>query len=153
MFDNKNPYTVRKELVEGIMYYYVCFIDGQAIHRETEVSRPVYLEFQRFVKTERNLKSWDERHREYSELTDETLHIRAFYPQKSVEEVTLDNLQDERLRLVVDGLTETQRRRFILHYEFGLTYEQISKMEDCTFQAVAKTIKAAKTTIKKFFEI
>jgi len=42
MFDNTNPYTLRTEIIEGIMHYYVSFKDGQAIPRETEVSRPVY---------------------------------------------------------------------------------------------------------------
>ncbi|MGI6176338.1 MAG: hypothetical protein ACOYJC_09355 [Christensenellales bacterium] len=56
MFDNENPYTLRTEVVEGITHYYVSFQDGQAIMRETEVSRPVYLEFLRFVKHERNLR-------------------------------------------------------------------------------------------------
>ena len=62
MFDNSNPYTLRTEVSGGITRYYVSFTDGQAIHRETEVSRPVYLEFLRFVKIERSLRRWDERH-------------------------------------------------------------------------------------------
>jgi hypothetical protein len=56
MFDNTNQYTLRTEIHEGITRYYVSFADGQTVHRETEVSRPVYLEFLRFVKTERNLR-------------------------------------------------------------------------------------------------
>jgi hypothetical protein len=70
MFDNTNPYTLRTEVVEGITHYYVSFQDGRIIMRETEVSRPVYLEFLRFTKHERNLRRWDERHTEQSELTD-----------------------------------------------------------------------------------
>jgi hypothetical protein len=62
MFDNTNPYTLRTEVVGGITRYYVAFTDGQAVLRETEVSRPVYLEFLRFVKVERNLRRFDERH-------------------------------------------------------------------------------------------
>jgi len=77
MFDNTNPYILRTEIIEGITHFYVSFADGQAIPRETEVSRPVYLEFCRFVKRERNLRRSDERHIEQSELTDETLYNRA----------------------------------------------------------------------------
>jgi hypothetical protein len=75
MFDNKNPYTLRTETGEGITHYYISFTDGQSVYREAEVSRPVYLEFLRFVKTECILRHWDERHREHSDLTDEILHI------------------------------------------------------------------------------
>ena len=153
MFDNTNPYTLRTEIVEGITRYYVSFIDGQAIFFETEVSHSVYLEFLRFIKIERNLRRWDERHTDQSELTDEMLHRRALYPQTSVEEKTLDRFQNEQLRLAVLSLPEAQRRRFILHYEFDLTYEQIAKMEGCSKVAVKYTIDKAKDKITKALEI
>ena len=152
MFDNTNPYTLRTETREGITCYYISFTDGQAILRETEVSRPVYLEFLRFVKTERNLRRWDERHLEQSELTDETLYARSLHQPKSTEESAFDSLQDERLRQIIAELPETQRRRFVLYHEFGLTYEQIAGMEGCTFQAVAQSIKPAEKKVKKIFE-
>ena len=149
MFDNSNPYTLHTEIVEGITHYYISFADGQAIHRKIEVSRPVYLEFLRFVKTERNLRRWDERHKEQSELTDETLYNRALHPPKSVEDTTFDSLRNEQLRLAIQELPEIQRRRFILHHEFGLTYEQIAEMEGCSNVAVKYTIDKAKTAIAK----
>jgi RNA polymerase sigma-70 factor (ECF subfamily) len=152
---NENPYTLRTEIAEGITRYYVSFTDGQAIHRETEVSRPVYLEFLRFVKTERNLRRWDERHIEQSELTDETLYNRAANPPKSVEEMIFDSQRDERLRRAVAELPEIQRRRFVLHHEFGLTYEQIAAMEGRNLSSVYESVRAAEAKIKekmKFFE-
>ena len=152
MFDNKNPYTLHTEIVEGITHYFVTFKDGESVLREIEVSRPVYLEFLRFVKTERNLRRSDERHIEQSDLTEETLYDRAFYPPKSVEDMAFDSLQNEQLRLAIQSLPETQRRRFVLYHEFGLTYEQIAEMEGCTFQATAKAVKSAELKIKNFFE-
>jgi RNA polymerase sigma-70 factor (ECF subfamily) len=149
MFDNTNLYTLRTEVAEGIMHYYVSFTDGQAIHRETEVSRPVYLEFCRFVKQERNLRRWDERHTEQSDLTDETLYNRALHPQKSVEETVYDSLRDERLRQAIAELPEIQRRRFVQHHEFGLTYEQIAEMEGCKRQPVTRSIERAEEKIRE----
>jgi len=149
MFDNANPYTLRTENVENIIHYYVSFIDGQAIHRETEVSRPVYLEFLRFIKTERNLRRWDERHTEQSELTDETLYIRALHAQKDVEDTIFDRLQSAQLRLAVERLPETQRRRFVLYHDFGLTYEQIAKMEGCTKMPVKRSVNRAEESVRK----
>ena len=136
MFDNTNHYTLRTEIVEGIIRYYISFTDGQTIPREIEVSRPVYLEFSRFIKDERNLRRWDERHTEQSELTEETLYIRALYPEKTVEDTAFDNLKNEQLRQAIQQLPEIQRRRFVLYYDFGLTYEQIADMEGCTKRAV-----------------
>ena len=140
MFDNSNLYTLRTEIAEGITHYYVSFKDGQAILRETEVSRPVYLEFLRFVKLERNLRRWDERHLEQSELIDETLYARAANTPKRVDETVFDSLRDERLRQAVAELPETQRLRFVLYHEFGLTYEQIAEMEGCTKMPVKRSI-------------
>jgi len=115
------------------------------------VSRPVYLEFLRFVKTERNLCRSDERHIEQFKLTDETLYNRAANPPKSVEDAVLYSLQDERLRLVIQSLPEIQQRRFVLYHEFGLTYKQIAKIEGCSFRAIKYSVDIATEKIKNFF--
>ena len=148
MFGNENPYALRTEDNEGITRYYVSFHDGQAIPHEIEVSRPVYLEFLRFIKTERNLRRSDERHLEQSDLTDETLFRRALFPQKSVEETAFDSLRNEQLRQAIQQLPEIQRRRFVLYHEFGLTYEQIAEMEGCHFTSVRIAILRAEEKIR-----
>jgi len=149
MFDNTNHYTLRTEVVEGITRYYVSFTDGQAMPREIEVSRPVYLEFLRFIKIERNLRRWDERHTEQSGLTDEMLYKRALYPQKSVEDTAFDSLRNEQLRLAVQHLPEIQRRRFVLYHEFGLTYEQIANIEGCSGVSAFNAVKRAEGKIRE----
>jgi RNA polymerase sigma-70 factor (ECF subfamily) len=148
MFDNPSTYALRFEESEGITRYFISFRDGQDIMREIEVSRPVYLEFLRFIKIERNLRRWDERHTEQSDLRDETLYSRAFNPPKSVEDTVL---RAEQFQRAIQSLPEIQRRRFVLYHVFGLTYEQIAEMEDCSFQAVAKAIKSSEEAIKKYF--
>jgi RNA polymerase sigma-70 factor (ECF subfamily) len=149
MFDNTNPYTLRTESAEGITRYFVSFTDGEGIRRETEASRPVYLEFLRFIKIERNLRRSDERHIEQSELTDETLHSRAANPPKSVEETVFDSERNDRLRHAIAALPEIQRRRFVLYHEFGLTYEQIAIVEGCTKRAVKFSVNLAEEKIKE----
>ncbi len=149
MFDNVNPYTLRTEVSEGMTRYFISFMDGQAILRETEVSRPVYLEFLRFVKTERNLRRWDERHTEQSDLTDELLYDRALHKPKSVEAAAFNSLQNEKLRLAIQELPEIQRRRFVLHHEIGLTYEQIAEMEGCSKVSVFRSVSRAEDKIRE----
>jgi RNA polymerase sigma-70 factor (ECF subfamily) len=146
---NENPYTLRTGIAEGITRYYVSFTDGQAIHLETEVSRPVYLEFLRFVKVERSLRRSDERHIEQSDVTDETRDRRAMNPPKSIEETIFDSRRNERLRRAVAELPEVQRRRFVLHHEFGLTYEQIALIEGCKRQPVTRSIARAEEKIRE----
>ena len=145
----EKTYTLRTESAEGIARYYISFNDGEKRCHEIEVSRPVYREFERFVRVERNLTRWDERHREQSEVWDETLNKRALYPPDSLEDTVFDCLRNEQLRLAIQQLSETQRRRFVLHHEFGLTYGQIAKMEDCQKAAVSESVQQAKTEIRK----
>ena len=152
MFDNANPYTLRTEVSESMTRYFISFIDGQATLRETEVSRPVYLEFLRFVKTERNLRRWDVRHTEQSDLTDESLYDRAFQKPKSVEDAAFDSLRNEKLRQAIQELPEIQRRRFVLYHEFGLTYEQIAEMEGCSKVSVFRSVDRAEDKIREMLK-
>jgi RNA polymerase sigma-70 factor (ECF subfamily) len=151
MFDNSNPYTLRKEILAGFAHYYVSFEDSTGKRHEIEVKRIVYLEFMRFIKRERTLRRRDERHMEQSRLPPEVLCEQDARPEKSAEEAVFDNLRDETMRQILAELPKTQRRRLLLYHEYGLTYEQIAAIENCTFQAVAKSITAANTNIKKIF--
>jgi RNA polymerase sigma-70 factor (ECF subfamily) len=144
------PYSLRLEEKCGLTHYFVSFTDGQAIPRETEVSRPVFIEFIRLFRTERNLQRWDERHIEQSELLEGTLLRRVLHPPKSVEEVVFDSERNESLRLAIQLLTETQRRRFVLHHEFGLTYEQIGDIEGRHYTSIGESILKAE---RKIYEI
>ena len=151
MFDNKKHYHLHTQEIEGITQYFVRFVDSAGENRQTQVSRPVYLEFERFVRQERNLRRWDERYLEYSTLTDEDLLNRAIHIPKSVEEAVIDSLTNQKLREAILALSQMQRRRFILYYEFGLTYEQIAVIEGCSKVAVKYSIDNAKANIQKKF--
>ena len=143
MFDNTNPYTIRIEETNGQKRYFVTFIDGQGIFRESEVSYEVYTQFCRFVKCERNLRRSDERHLEQSELTEETLCRRAVHKPKPVDDAVNDNIRMERLNRAIMELPEIQKRRFMLHFDLGLTYEQIGAMEGCTKMPIKRSIDRA----------
>jgi len=148
---SKNQYALRTEIAKGHTRYLVSFTDGEGNNHETVVSRPVYLEFLRFVVIERSLRHWDERHREYSELTEEMMQKRALSPQKSLEDIVFGNIQREQLRSAIHQLSESQQRRFVFYYDFGLTYDQIADIEGCSFQAVGQSLKVAKRSIRKYF--
>jgi len=149
MYNKNTHYFLRAETINEFTRYYISFTDGNGNHNETEVSRPVYREFMRFKKIERNLRHWDERHREYSELTDEALHIRALLPSKSLEDVVFDNIRYEHLRHAIQHLPDKQRRRFIFHYDFGLTYNQIAEKEGCSIMPVKRSIDRAIKNIRR----
>ena len=148
MFDNTNHYALRTEVSEGIERYYVAFKDGQGVQNETEVSRPVYLEFRRFVKRERNLRRSDERHSEQSEISEAKLHERTLHTEKSLEELVHENMLREQLQRILNELPEIQKRRFRLYRELGMTFQQIADMEGCTKRAVKFSVDLAEEKIK-----
>ena len=149
MFDNTNPYTIRIEETNGQKRYFVAFIDGQGIFRESEVSYEVYTQFCRFVKCERNLRRSDERHLEQSDLTEETLCRRALHKPKPVDEAVNDKIRSEQLDQAIMELPEVQRRRFRLYFDYGLTYEQIGKIEGCSKMPVKRSIDRAIEKIRE----
>lgn len=149
MFDNTNPYTIRIEEMNGQKRYFVAFVDGQGVFREVEVTYEVYTQFCCFVKCERNLRRSDERHLEQSELTEGTLCRRALHKPKSVDEVVNDKICGEQLDRAIMELPEIQRRRLRLYFDYGLTYEQIGKIEGCSKVAVKYTIDKAVIAIRK----
>jgi len=145
-----STYTLLAETVEGVTSHYIFFIDGQGDEQIIDLTPSLYKEFLKFVKLERNLKRWIERHEERFELGERELQKRMLHPPKCLDDIVYDNLRNERVNQAIDNLTETQRRRFIMYYEFEMTYEQIAELEGCIFQAVAKSIKLAENKIKKF---
>lgn len=70
-------YTLREESTESGIRYFISFKDGQGEHHELEVSEQLFFEFRQMERRNRNLLQWDERHREFSEVWDETLNRRA----------------------------------------------------------------------------
>ena len=94
-----------------------------------------------------------DRHYEQSELTEASLYDRAVHRPATVEESALQSMEYAQLHRAISELPEIQKRRLILYYFQGLTYEQIAGMEGCTFQAVAKSVAAAEKRLKNFFGI
>ena len=74
-------YTLREESTESGIRYFISFKDGQGEHHELEVSEQLFFEFRQMERRNRNLLQWDERHREFSEVWDETLNRRALKPK------------------------------------------------------------------------
>ena len=140
-------YTLREEVSGDKAEYFISFTDGQGEHHDLEVSEDLFIEFRQMERKNRNLEQSDERHREYSEISDETLNKRARVTPKSVEEIVELRERMEIVRREVSALPEKQRRRFILYYEYGMTYEKIGELEGCTGSSVKCSIDAARRKI------
>ena len=145
-------YTLREESTESGTRYFISFKDGQGKSHELEVSEQFFMEFRQMERRNRNLLQWDERHREFNEVWDETLYRRALRVPKSLDERMVEEERNETLCKAVGSLPEIQRRRFLLYYEYGFNFYQIAAMEHCTASAIQKSVAIAKEKVKAEIE-
>lgn len=146
--DKYNPYTLSQKEDK----HYLSFRDGQGVLRELQITKELFEVLNRFELDDLSiLNEWD-RHIEHFEQTEQSLHRRAFSKAESVEETVLRSIEYERLHRAITQLPETQRRRLLLYYFEGLTYEQIARMEGCTIMPVKRSIDSAIKKLKNFFK-
>ncbi len=74
-------------------------------------------------------------------------------PNQNVENIIMQNEREHIIHSIIDGCTETQKRRFIKYYYLHLSYSTIAKQENCTKRAVGNSIKAAEQMLIKFRNI
>ena len=145
--DKSNPYTLS---IEGDTYY-ISFTDGQGIFHKQEISMELYAAFNSFELDDISQINETSRHIEHSELTEETLNSRAAYTPEPMEDYVFRRLLYGELHKAIAMLPSTQRRRLLLYYFGGYTYEQIAQMEGCKHPAIMKSVAAAEKNIKKYF--
>ena len=148
MWYRSRTYILREKVTENGTRYFISFKDGQGISYELNVSYDFYMAFRRLELDNRKLENWDWRHREFSEIMEETLNWRAVKPPKSIEELILEEERAELLQRAIHTLPEIQRRRFLLYYEYEYNYYKIAAMEHCTASSVGQSINRAKEKIK-----
>ena len=130
--DKYNPY----EIYEKDGKYYVSFRNGEKEYKDLEIGKNVYEAFNTFELQDVSHMNVVDRHLEQSEIWDSSLYERVF--QKA-----------ERLHSAIQQLSEIQRRRLMKYYFEDKNYEQIAQEEGCSFQMVAKSVKAAIRNLKK----
>lgn len=144
----KRSYWLREVVTEDGTNYHISFRDGQGKIQELNVPYDFYMTFRRLELDERKLEGWDYRHREFSEIMEETLNWRALRLPKSIEEVILEEERAELLQRAIHTLPEIQKRRFLLYHEYDFNYYEIAAMEHCTASSVGQSITRAKEKVK-----
>lgn len=126
-------------------------INGQAV--SAEVSVEVYEYLDRADHKEENLAHEQRRHwdgREFDEyiVATEGAGVYGETPEQYLcRRETLGELI-----AVLDGCTETQRRRFLLYALDGMSYEQIGRLCGCSKAAVQDSIEAVRKKFKNLFQ-
>ena len=144
----KRSYWLREIETEEGTSYHISFRDLQGKIQELNVPYDFYMAFRRLELDERKLENWDYRHREFSEIYDESLNRRVLKPSKDVDAFIIEKEQAELLYKLIVALPETQRRRFLLYYEYDYNYSEIGAMEHCNSTAVYQSIVRAREKIK-----
>ena len=147
--DKYNPYTIGTT-EDG--RHWLTFLDGQGNRHHFEISAAVFALFDSFELDDLSYLNEVDRHYEQSELTEASLYDRAVHRPATVEESALQSMEYAQLHRAISGLPEIQKRRLILYYFQGLTYEQIAGMEGCTKRAVKFSVDIAVEKLKKFFK-
>lgn len=146
--DKYNPYSIFE--LDG--KYYIEFADGQKKEHCMEISRELYEVFDRFELDDLKHLNIIDRHIEQSEIYEVTLHKRSGQVGQSAENEAIRKIALEELYTAISTLPGIQKRRIVLYYFVGLTYEQIAEMEGCSFQAIAKSVTTAEKKLKKLLE-
>ena len=145
--DKSNPYTLS---IENNTYY-ISFTDGQGVFHKQEISLELYAAFNSFELDDISWINEASRHLTEADAGEEPLGHRIAAPSEPVEDHVYRRIMYQELHKAIAQLPEIQRRRVLLYYFGGYTYEQIAQMEGCKYPAIIKSVSAAERNIKKYF--
>lgn len=143
--DKSNPYTLS---IENNTYY-ISFTDGQGIFHKQEISMELYAAFNSYELDDISQMNEASRHLIEADTGAEPLGHRIADPSEPVEDRVYRRIMYQELHKAIAQLPEIQRRRVLLYYFEGYTYEEIAKKESCTHPAIMKSIAAAERNIIK----
>lgn len=142
--DKFNPYVLSVENGE----YYVSFADVQGGCHKERISRELYEQFDRFELEDISQLNVISRYYEHSGLTEGTLNRRAIVQPESLEDGVYRKIMYDQLHSAIRQLPVVQRRRLLLYYFGGFTFEKIAEMEGCRHPAIIKSVRAAEKKLK-----
>ena len=145
--DKSNPYTLSIENNTN----YISFTDGQGIFHKQEISMELYATFNGFELDDISLMNEASRHLTEADTVEDPLVHRVAAPSEPVEDHVYRRIMYQELHEAIAQLPEIQRRRVLLYYFGGYTYEQIAQMENCTKRAVKFSVDTALKNLRENF--
>ena len=145
--DRSNPYALS---IENNTYY-ISFTDGQGIFHTQEISIELYAAFNGFELDDISRINEASRHLTEADAGEEPLVHRIADTTEPVEDLVYRRSMYHELHKAIAQLPEIQRRRILLYYFGGYTYEQIAHMENCTKRAIKFSVDAALKKLRENF--
>ena len=145
-----NPYTLK--YVEEKNIYVVSFKDVKGHLQNVEVSKEIYLAFDRFELEDLSEMNEYDNHIEHSEIYENNLEARAKDKPMSLEDKVIQKSTFEELKKAIDSLPNIQKRRIKKYYFEEKNEIQIAKEENATHQAVHKSLSNALMKLKEILK-
>jgi len=142
-----NPYTL---LIDDNIYK-VAFLDSKNIIQIIEVDADVFDALDCFELDDLALLNEYDRHIDRFNI-DETPYKRYSNKPQSLEEEILQNMLYNELKLEISKLPEIQRRRLVLYFFNDLTLQEIAIIDNCTPQAVKKSLDSSIKKLSMLFQ-
>lgn len=152
--DKDNPYelyTIGRDTEHP--RYFVEFADGQNRKHCEEISKELYELLDSFELEDLSYMNERDRHRIKVSLSDVLIHQCAAEPVEPLQELIEMADDKERLHKAISMLSSVQQRRIQMYYFADMTYEEIAEAEQCSFQAVEKTLRKARKTIMNILKM
>ncbi len=146
--DKYNPYTIHKNNEK----YFVSFEDGQNILHTVEISKELYEQMDKMELEDLSYLNEMDRHFERKELSEEDLEFRMRENDESVIDKVIKRNDAKILQEALKVLTESQKRRIVMHFFVKLSYKQIGDYEGCSYQAIQNSIEKSLKKLKKFLK-
>ena len=143
--DKDNPYSIFTN--EG--KYFVMFKDSTGNMVTTEISEEVYSLFDRFELEDLARMNEMERHGTLFELSEQTIFHNVESDFIPVDVAVSEHIEYHALRKAIAELPEVQRRRIIMYFFDGLSYEEIAALEGCRYQAIQKSIRQSVRKLRR----
>ena len=151
--DKDNPYEIFTVGIEtDNPHFYISFTDGQGVKVCMEIEKELYELFDKYELDDLSFLNASDRHIVRLEAVNEDFEERTADASADVEASVLTDIRNEQLHQAISQLPEIQRRRLMLYYFEGLSYEEIARREGCKYQPIQRSIERAKEKIKKFFQ-
>ena len=151
--DKDNPctiYSIGKDTDHP--KYFVEFNDGEGVHHCLEITKELYLDFDTSELADISYKNENSRHRIKENLSDEEIHRRSAGKEDPLQDIIEAADDNARLHKAILMLPLVQQRRVIMYYFQEMTYERIASIENCSIQAIEKTLRKARIGIMNFLK-
>lgn len=116
-----------------------------------EVSIPVKELLEQSDRQIRSQRRQDRRYLDNEDFIDGLTDAAMRYPQQTIDAADLVIKMESRkqLYMAVNGLSEVQRRRLLLHFAHGWTHRRIAELEGVNRATVTRSIEAALKLLRK----